>query len=99
MPSAVAIPASVAASTGDMAAAPERLATVAGIVHTSLPACLDGYLGRPPSSSAERAAAALVGQLDVIARAVDRLVDEVPDVHADSDEELTEQLRRQYLSA
>jgi len=86
----------LAGSAGDMAKAPERLAIVGEIVSTSLPACLDTYLTRPPSSSAQRAAAALVQQLDVIARAVDRLVHEVPDVHADSAESLTEQLRRQY---
>jgi hypothetical protein len=83
----------------DLAQAPERLATVAEIVETSLPACLDTYVDRPPSSSVIRAQAALVEQLGVIARAVDRLVAEVPDVHADSAEALTEDLRRRYGDA
>lgn len=80
----------------DRNAAPERLATVAAIVRSDLPECLEGYLGRGRASSPGRAAAQLVRQLDVIAAAVDRLAADVPDQHALRAEELTRDLLRRY---
>jgi hypothetical protein len=61
-----------------------------------LPACLDTYLGRSPSTSGEPAALELVTQLDMIAARVDRLAAEVPDVHAQRAEDLTRDLRRRH---
>jgi hypothetical protein len=86
----------VADQPADRAAAPERLAVAAEIVRVDLPACLDTYLGRAPSSSAERAAAELVTQLDLIAGAADRLAAQVPDVHVQRAEDLTRELRRRH---
>lgn len=86
----------VADQPADRAAAPERLAVAAEIVRVDLPVCLDTYLGRAPSSSAERAAVELVTQLDLIAGAADRLAAQVPDVHVQRAEELTRELRRRY---
>ena len=86
----------VADQPADRAAAPERLAVAAEIVRVDLPVCLDTYLGRAPSSSAERAAAELVTQLDLIAGAADRLAAQVPDVHAQRAEDLTRELRRRH---
>ena len=50
----------VADQPTDRAAAPERLAVAAEIVRVDLPSCLDTYVGRTPSTSAQRAAAELV---------------------------------------
>ncbi len=86
----------VAEQPADRAAAPERLAVAAEIVRVDLPACLDTYLGRGPSTSAERAAAELVTQLDLVASAADRLATDVPDVHAQRAEDLTRELRRRH---
>ncbi|WP_232660513.1 hypothetical protein [Pseudonocardia sp. TRM90224] len=86
----------VADQPADRAAAPERLAIVAEIIRVDLPVCLDTYLGRSPSASAEKAAAELVTQLDVIASSVDRLAAAVPDVHAERAEELTRQLKQRH---
>lgn len=80
----------------DRVAAPERLATVAGIIRVDLPGCVDGYLGRGPAASTGRAAAELVRQLDVIAGAVDRLASDVPDRDLLRAEELTRDLLRRY---
>lgn len=88
----------VADQPADRAAAPERLAAVAVIIRTDLPICLDTYLGRAPSTPAEHAAAELVEQLSLVARAADRLAAAVPDVHAQRAEDLTEELRRRYGS-
>lgn len=89
----------VADQPADRAAAPERLAVCAEIVRVDLPVCLDTYLGRSPSTSAERAAAELVTQLDLIAGAADRLAAQVPDVHAQRAEDLTRELRRRHEQA
>ncbi len=86
----------VADRPADRASAPERLATAAGIVRSDLPACLDTFLGRAPSASKPRASAELVAQLDLVARAVDRLAAEVPDVDVQRAEDLTEELRRRH---
>ncbi|MDT7581927.1 MAG: hypothetical protein QOK35_3191, partial [Pseudonocardiales bacterium] len=59
----------VADGAPDRVAAPERLATVQGIVRVDLPECLDGYLDRGRASSHAQAAGELVKQLDVIASA------------------------------
>jgi hypothetical protein len=86
----------VADQPADRAAAPERLAVAAEIVRVDLPVCLDTYLGRAPSTAADRAAAELVTQLDLIAGAADRLAAQVPDVHAQRAEDLTRELRRRH---
>jgi hypothetical protein len=86
----------VADSPADLAAAPERLAVAAEILRVDLPMCLDTYLGRASSTPADRAATELVAQLDLIAGAADRLVEQVPDVHAQRAEDLTRELRRRY---
>lgn len=65
-------------------------------MRVDLPACLDTYLGRGPSTSAERAVAELVTQLDLIAAAADRLATDVPDIHAQRAEDLTHELRRRH---
>ncbi|WP_433278384.1 hypothetical protein ACQPZA_03705 [Pseudonocardia xinjiangensis] len=80
----------------DRAAAPERLALAAEIVRVDLPMCLDTYLGRTPSTSAERAAGEFVAQLHLIAAAADRLAAEVPDIHVQRAEDLTRELRRRH---
>jgi hypothetical protein len=86
----------VADQPADRAAAPERLAVAAEIVRVDLPMCLDTFLGRTPSTAAERAATELVTQLDLIAGAADRLAAQVPDVHAQRAEDLTRELRRRH---
>jgi len=52
------------------------------------------HLVRP----ADRAAAELVEQLGLVARAADQLAVTVPDVHAQRAEDLTEELRRRIGS-
>jgi hypothetical protein len=87
----------VADQPADRAAAPERLAVAAEIVRVDLSACIDTYLGRAPSTAAaDRSAAELVTQLDLIAAAADRLAAEVPDIHAQRAEDLTRELRRRH---
>jgi hypothetical protein len=86
----------IADAEADRIAAPERLARAAEIVRVDLPACLDTYLGRSPSTPRERAGQQLLAQLAVLAAAADRLVDEVPDGSARRAEDLTEELRRRH---
>lgn len=86
----------IADQPSDQIAMPRRLAEADGMIRHDLPACLDVYRGRPPSSSESRAAAALAAQLHLIAAAADRLAAEVPDVGADRAEDLTRELQRRY---
>ncbi len=78
----------------DRIAAPERLADAAEIVRVDLPACLDTYLGRGPSTPEEPAARELRAQLTLVAEHADRLLAQVPDVHVRRAEDLTEEMRR-----
>lgn len=82
----------------DRAAAPDRLARAAGIVRDDLPACLATYRERSRDEQ-QRAERELAAQLGIVARAADRLADEVPDGHAQRAQELTEELRRRYGDA
>jgi hypothetical protein len=86
----------VADHEADRAEAPERLADAAEIVRAGLPACLDTYLRRPPSTPSDVAARELATQLDLISAAADRLVAQVPDVHAGRAADLTREMRRRY---
>jgi hypothetical protein len=89
----------VADRPADRAAAPERLAAAASIIHDDLPTCLATYRDRSPSGPQQHAAAELATQLGLVARAADRLAAEVPDVGACRAEELTEELRKRYGDA
>jgi hypothetical protein len=84
----------VADQETDRVAAPERLADAAEIVRIDLPACLDTYLGRAPSTPHEPAVRELRAQLTLVAERADRLVAQVPDVHVRRAEDLTEEMRR-----
>jgi hypothetical protein len=77
-------------------AAPERLADAAEIVRAELPACLDTYLRRPPSTPPDTAARELAAQLEMISAGADRLAARVPDVHAGRAADLTREIRRRY---
>jgi hypothetical protein len=80
----------------DRAATPERLADAAEIVRVELPASLDTYLQRPPSTPRDTAARELVAQLELISAAADRLAAQVPDVHAGRAADLTREMRRRH---
>ncbi|GAA5138579.1 hypothetical protein [Pseudonocardia adelaidensis] len=80
----------------DRIAAPERLADAAEIVRVELPECLETYLGRAPTTPEEPAARELLAQLGLVAGRVDRLVAQVPDVHARRAEDLTREMRRRH---
>jgi hypothetical protein len=84
----------VADQETDRITAPERLADAAEIVRIDLPACLDTYLGRAPSTPQEPAARELRVQLMLVAERADRLVAQVPDVHVRRAEDLTREMRR-----
>jgi len=86
----------VADAEADRIAAPERLARAAEIVRVDLPACLDTYLGRSPSTPRERAGQELLTQLTTLVTAAERLAGEVPDLSARRAEDLTEELRRRH---
>lgn len=88
----------VADRPADRAAAPDRLARAASIVRDDLPACFATYRSRSPETQ-QRAEAELAAQLGLVARAADRLAAEVPDVHVQRAEELTEELRQRYGDA
>jgi hypothetical protein len=80
----------------DRIAAPEWLADAAEIVRAELPECLDTYLGRFPSTPREPAARELGAQLKLVVTRADRLVAQVPDVHARRAEDLTREMRRRH---
>ncbi|MHA6626957.1 hypothetical protein ACU61A_16100 [Pseudonocardia sichuanensis] len=80
----------------DRIAAPERLARAAEIVRVDVPACLDTYLGRAPSTPAEHAARELRTQLELVVAGADGLAAQVPDVHAQRAEDLTREMRRRH---
>jgi hypothetical protein len=80
----------------DRIAAPERLADAAEIVRVELPACLDTYLGRGPSTPEEPAARELRAQLTLVAERADRVVAQVPDIHVRRAEDLTREMRRRH---
>ncbi|MHA6623461.1 hypothetical protein [Pseudonocardia sp. DLS-67] len=80
----------------DRIAAPEHLADAAEIVRVELPQCLDTYLGRAPTTPEEPAARELRAQLELVAGRVDRLVAQVPDVHARRAEDLTREMRERH---
>jgi hypothetical protein len=80
----------------DRVAAPERLADAAEIVRVELPACLDTYFQRPPSTSSDAADRELIAQLELISTGADRLAAHVPDVHAGRAADLTREMRRRY---
>jgi hypothetical protein len=84
----------VADQETDRIAAPERLADAAEIVRVDLPACLDTYLGRSPSTPEEPAARELRAQLALVADRTERLFAQVPDVHVQRAEDLTREMRR-----
>lgn len=84
----------VADQETDRIAAPERLADAAEIVRVDLPACLDTYLGRSPSTPEQPAARELRAQLALVAERTERLVAQVPDVHVQRAEDLTREMRR-----
>ncbi len=86
----------VADREADRIAAPERLARAAEIVRVDLPACLDTYLGRSPSTAEEGAAQELGTQLDLLIGQADRLAAQVPDVHTQRAEDLTREMRRRH---
>jgi hypothetical protein len=65
----------------DRIAAPEQLVAATEILLVDLPACLDTYLGRAPSTPQEPAALELESQLRLVVARADRLVAQVPDVH------------------
>jgi hypothetical protein len=76
----------------DRIAAPERLAEVVVIVRTELAECLDGWFAQPPAIPEQE----LDARLALIGERAERLVAEVPDVHARRAEDLTRELRRRY---
>jgi hypothetical protein len=80
----------------DRIAAPERLADAAQIVRVELPACLETYLGRSPTTPEEPAARELLTQLELLTAGADRLVAQVPDIHARRAEELTREMRERH---
>jgi hypothetical protein len=80
----------------DRIAAPERLADAAQIVRVELPACLETYLGRSPTTPEEPAARELTTQLELLTAGADRLVAQVPDIHARRAEELTREMRERH---
>jgi hypothetical protein len=80
----------------DRIAAPERLADAAEIVRVELPECLDTYLGRAPTTPEEPAARELRAQLGLVVGRADRLVAQVPDVHARRAEDLTREMRERH---
>jgi hypothetical protein len=80
----------------DRIAAPERLARAAEVVRVDVPACLDTYLGRSPSTPANRAARELLTQLELVAAGTDALAGQVPDVHVQRAEDLTREMRRRH---
>ncbi|OLS97591.1 hypothetical protein BJF90_42615 [Pseudonocardia sp. CNS-004] len=80
----------------DRIAAPERLADAAQIVRVELPACLETYLGRSPTTPEEPAARELLTQLGLLTAGADRLVAQVPDIHARRAEELTREMRERH---
>lgn len=86
----------VADQEADRVAAPERLADAAEIVRVELPAGLDTYLRRPPSTPPDTAARELAAQLEMISVGADRLAAQVPDVHAGRAADLTREMRRRY---
>ena len=85
-----------AATPQDRVELPRRLADVSSMIREDLPACLDLYLGRGPTTPQRRAAGELARQLALIADAADRLAAEVPDTGVLRAEELTDELRRRY---
>jgi hypothetical protein len=80
----------------DRIAAPDRLADAAEIVRVELPECLDTYLGRSPTTPEEPAARELRAQLELVVGRADRLVAQVPDVHARRAEDLTREMRQRH---
>jgi hypothetical protein len=86
----------VADQQADRIAAPDRLAHAAEIVRVDLPACLDVYLGRAPSTAEEPAKRELAAQLQLVVERADRLAAQVPDVHVNRAEDLTREMRRRH---
>ncbi|OZM83908.1 hypothetical protein [Pseudonocardia sp. MH-G8] len=86
----------VADREADRIAAPDQLARAAEIVRVDVPACVDTYLGRAPSTPAERAARELCTQLELVVAGADGLAAQVPDVHAQRAEDLTREMRRRH---